>query len=122
MDVPATMTTPKMKLNEGETILLTQSGLRKSGWFGNRFGQLHITNQRVAFVKSIMRAGLISAAADKLGAKPMLSIPRDAVLSAHKAPFKKQMALVVSVAGKEEKFLIDEVGIDAAVEMLGQVD
>lgn len=108
MQVPGNMTTPRLRLGEGEAVLAQAEGMRKKGLFGNRFGALVVTNERVAFVKAIMKSGLVSAAANAAGARPMLSFSHDDLRSAVREPWKKQVALIV--AG--ERFIIEDAGID----------
>jgi hypothetical protein len=112
MKVPFNMTTPRLKLADGEEVIHVEEGMRKKGIFGSRFGELVVTNRRVAFVKSIMKAGLISAAANALGAKPIVSFDRTAITGMQKVPHKKLVALVVSDAAKSERFLIEPDAID----------
>jgi hypothetical protein len=118
MQVPFNMTTPRMKLDDGEEILLTVPGLRRKGIFGSRFGELHLTTKRLAFVKAIMKSGLISAAAGAKGARPMLELSRAAITGVEKVPHKKQVALVVTAGGVTEKFLLDAGAIDALLPAL----
>lgn len=120
MQVPGNMTTPRMKLAEGEEVERVQQGMRKKGIFGNRFGELYVTNQRVAFVKAIMKSGVISAAANKMGAKPMVAFERGAIVSAEKQQLKKMSALVVSDGSKTERFVIEEAVIDELLASLGK--
>ncbi len=115
MNIPGNMTTPKLRLEDGEEILLSVSGMRKKGLFGNRYGELHVTNQRVAFVKAIMKAGVISAAANKLGAKPMLAFARAEVTEAAKTNIKKMHVLQLSAGGTSENFWFDEAEVDELV-------
>ena len=111
MKVPFNMTTPKMKLEDGEQVIHVQEGLRKKGIFGNRFGELVVTNQRVAFVKAIMKAGIIGAAIKSMGAKPIISFPRTGI-TVEKVAHKKMFALVVSDSTQTERFLIEPEAID----------
>jgi|GEM_PF-2816902 len=115
MQVPGNMTTPRMKLDDGEEILETQQGLRKKGLFGNRFGELHVTNRRVAFVKAIMKSGVISAAANAKGAKPMVAFPLTAIQSVERVPAKKLVHLVIGDGSRTEKFTIDPEAVDGVI-------
>lgn len=115
MQLPANMTAPRMKLVDGEEVLQVHPGLRRKGIFGNRYGELYVTNRRVAFVKAIMKAGIISAAANKLGAKPMLEFDLAAITSAEKVPVKKQTALVIAKGGETEKFMMAPEAIDGVI-------
>jgi hypothetical protein len=117
MKVPFNMTTPRMKLADGEEVIQVQEGLRKKGIFGNRFGELYVTNQRVAFVKAIMKSGIISAAANKLGANPIISFPRTGI-TAEKLAQKKLMALVISDGTKSERFLLEPQAIELVLAAL----
>ncbi len=112
MKVPFNMTTPRMKLADGEQVIHREEGLRKKGLFGNRFGELYVTNRRVAFVKAIMKAGLISAAANKLGATPIIDIDRTSITNAEKVQHKKQVALVITAGDRTERFLIEPGAIE----------
>lgn len=118
MKVPFNMTTPKLRLGDGEEVLLVHEGLRKKGIFGNRFGELYITNHRVAFVKAIMKAGIIGVAVKSLGAKPIVELPRTNV-RVEKVAHKKLVALVVSSGEQSERFLLEAEAIDKVVGMLG---
>ena len=111
------MTTPKMKLADGEQVIHVQEGLRKKGLFGNRFGELVVTNQRVAFVKAIMKGGIIGAAIKSMGAKPIISFDRKGV-TVEKVAHKKLFALVVSDGTQSERFLIEPQAIDQVVQVL----
>jgi hypothetical protein len=118
MQVPFNMTTPRMKLADGEEVIQVQQGLRRKGIFGNRFGELYVTNQRVAFVKAIMKSGIISAAANKLGAKPMVAFERGAITGVEKVQLKKQTALVVTAGGQSEKFVMAPEAIDGLMAVI----
>lgn len=114
MQVPGNMTTPRLRLSDGEEELARSEGMRKKGWFGNRFGALIVTSHRVVFVKAIMKAGLVSAAANAAGAKPMLEFSHAALRSAEREPWKKQTALVLD----GERFIVEEAAIDALITAL----
>ena len=116
--VPGNMTTPPMKLGDGEVVVTTQPVLRRKGIFGNRYGELYLTNQRLAFVKAIMKSGVISALAHKAGAKPMVAFDVATITSVEKVPMKKQVALVVTASGTTEKFVIAEPALDELVRLL----
>lgn len=111
MQIPGTMTAPRPRLDDGEAIELSAGGLRKKGWFGNLFGELHVTSRRVIFVKAIMRSGLISAAANARGAAPKLAFDR-AGLVATREPWKKQHALVLTAGDTREMFVLAEADIE----------
>jgi hypothetical protein len=117
MKVPFNMTTPKLRLADGEDVLHVQEGLRKKGIFGSRFGELYITNRRVAFVKAIMKAGLVSAVIKSLGAKPIIEFERTSV-RVEKVAHKKLFALVVSSGDRSERFLIEPHAIDPILAIL----
>ena len=117
MKVPFNMTTPKMKLHDGEQVLHVQEGMRKKGIFGNRFGELYITTHRVAFVKAIMKAGLLGAAIKAMGAKPILEFDRTK-LRAEKVAHKKMVALVITAGEISERFLVEPHAIDAVLALL----
>ncbi len=111
MPIPGNMMSPRMKLEDGEQVIHTVEGMRKKGIFGNRFGTLYLTDRRVAFVKAIMKSGLISMAMNAKGVKPMLQWPRDAVAT-DKVHTKKQLALLVTAGEKTEQFWMSEQEID----------
>lgn len=121
MQMPANMKAPKMKLADGEEIVSTTSCLRKKGIFGNRFGDLHVTNQRVAFVKAIPK-GAINAAIGLKGAKPMLAWTFDEISAATKEkPKKMPFLLIDSGQPKPERFMIaDEAAVDGLIELISQ--
>lgn len=113
MQIPGNMTAAKLKLLDGEEVVQELQGMRKKGIFGNRFGMLYLTNQRLAFVKAIMKAGLVSAALNAKGAKPMLAFSREQLRgNVEKIQLKKLIALQVTHGGKTERFVCDEAGID----------
>lgn len=118
MEIPATMSAPRAKLDEGESILHTVEGLRKKGIFGNRFGALHVTERRVVFIKAVMN-GLGTAIMNAKGAKPMLAFSRDGIQRAEKVAVKKQHALELSDGKTTERFLIKEADIDNVLKVLG---
>jgi hypothetical protein len=111
MQIPFNMAAPRMKLADGEQVIQSHPGLRRKGIFGNRYGELHVTNQRVAFVKAVMK-GIVAAAASKLGVKPMLEFERSAITSAEKVPVKKQFALVITAGAQSEKIIMAPEAID----------
>lgn len=111
MQMPFNMIAPRMKLADGEEVLQSHPGLRRKGIFGNRYGELHVTNQRVAFVKAIMK-GIVGAAVNKLGVKPMLEFPRGSITGAEKVQLKKQTALVITAGGQSEKIVMAPEAID----------
>ena len=111
------MSTPQIKLGYGEEVVQTFGTLRRKGVFGNRYGELHVTNQRVAFVKAVMQ-GLAAVAIGKLGVKPSIVFDRSSIQSIQKMPVKKQFALEISDGKKTERFLVDEVEADAALVLL----
>jgi hypothetical protein len=117
MELPFNMMTPQMKLDEGEVVEATYPGLRRKGIFGNRYGELVITNQRIAFVKAIMKSGVISAAANKLGAKPMLAFPR-AQLQAERVQLKKLVAVQLTSGATVEKIVIADAAVTAVLAAL----
>lgn len=113
MDIPFNMTTPRLKLADGEQILESYPGMRRKGIFGNRYGILHLTNRRLAFVKAIMKSGPISAAMNAKGVKPMLEFDLSVLGTMEKVATKKQLALVIAINGKTETFTMTEERIDA---------
>lgn len=118
MKVPGNMTTPNLKLGYGEEIVQSFGTLRRKGLFGNRYGELHVTNQRVAFVNAVMR-GLAAAAISRWGVKPSIAFDRGAIRSIDKVSVKKQFAIVISDGQKTERFLVDEAAADAALAWFG---
>jgi len=115
MDIPFNMTAPRPKLDDGEALVATVPGLRKKGIFGNRYGELHLTDRRLVFVKAVMKG--LGAALTAGGAKPMLAFDL-ASISAEKVPKKKLFALVVTGGGATETFLIAEKSLDDILAML----
>ena len=99
------MTTPPLRLDEGEQVLITAQALRKKGIFGNRFGEIYVTDKRVAFVKAIMRSGVISAAVKARGAKPILEMSRTSI-AVGTEPAKKMTLLTVTDGQSEGRFLL----------------
>lgn len=115
MDIPYNMTAPRPKLDEGETLVASVPGLRKKGIFGNRYGELHLTDRRLVFVKAVMKG--VGSVLTAGGAKPMLAFDR-ASLTAAKVPKKKLFALEVTSGGATETFLIAEKSLDDLLAML----
>lgn len=116
MQVPANMTTPNLKLGYGEEIVQTFGTLRRKGLFGNLYGELHVTNQRVVFVKALM-SGLAATAVSKFGVKPTVSFDRSTIQAVDKVAAKKRVALVIRDGQKAERFLIEDAEADALVAM-----
>lgn len=114
MKIPANLTTPRIKLGYGEEVVHAFGTLRRKGIFGNRYGELYVTNQRVAFVKAVMD-GLAASAISKFGVKPSIVFDRSAIKSMDKVPHKKQIAIVIADGQKTERFLVDEADADAAL-------
>jgi hypothetical protein len=121
MQVPANMTTPKLKLGYGEEVAHTFSTLRRKGLFGNLYGELHITNQRIAFVKAVM-SGIAAAAVSRFGVKPAIGFDRSTIRSIDKLVVRKRIALVISDGQKTERFLVDEAEADAVIAMFAPRD
>lgn len=116
MDLPFNMTAPRAKLEDGEEIVLSAPGLRRKGWFGNRFGELHLTDRRVVFVKAIMK-GPVAAVVGAKGARPMLAFDRKGV-TAEKVALKKQTALQLTGGGVTEKIVMAEAKVDEVLAQL----
>ena len=116
MELPFNMTAPRPKLDDGETIVCSAPGLRRKGIFGNRYGELHVTDRRVVFVKAIMK-GVIAAAVNAKGAAPMLTFDRKAV-TGEKVAVKKQHALVLTAGGVSERIMLAEAAIDQILGLL----
>lgn len=112
MKIPVNLTTPTIRLGYGEEIVQTFGTLRRKGIFGNRYGELHVTNQRIAFVKAVM-SGI--AAASPFGTKPTIVFERGAIRKIEKVPARKQVALLITDARKTERFVVDEAEADAAI-------
>jgi hypothetical protein len=119
MNVPPNMTTPRMKLQEGEEIELKLGGMRLKWVILNRYGELVITNKRVGFVKAIMKSGIISGIANKMGATPMVCFDRTENLKASKLEEKKKLELVLTDGAKTERFWVTEEDMDKVVAALG---
>jgi hypothetical protein len=114
MKLPANLTTPRIKLGYGEEVVHAFGTLRRKGIFGNRYGELYVTNQRVAFVKSVMD-GVAAAAINKFGVKPTIVFERSTITSIDKVAHKKQVAIVIADGKKTERFLVDAADADAAI-------
>ncbi len=114
MKIPANLTTPRIKLGYGEEVVHAFGTLRRKGIFGNRYGELYVTNQRVAFVKAVMD-GLAASAISKFGVKPSIVFERSSIKSMDKVPHKKQIAIVIADGKRTERFLVDEADADAAL-------
>ena len=117
MKIPFNMTTPNIKLGYGEEIVQTFGTLRRKGIFGNRYGELHVTNQRVAFVKAVMQ-GLAATAISQFGVKPAIMFDRGKIRSINKVPVRKQVALEISDGTRTERFVVDESEADTALALL----
>jgi len=115
--VPFNMTTPHIKLGYGEEIVQTFGTLRRKGIFGNRYGELHVTNQRVTFVKAVMQ-GVAVATISQFGVKPAIVFERGKIQSIAKVPVRKQFALEINDGKKTERFVVDEVDADTALVLL----
>lgn len=118
MKTPGTMTSPRLRLDQSEEILQETQGMRKKGVLGNRYGTLVVTNKRIAFVKAIMKSGLVSGLVNSRGAKPMLSFDRAQTITVERAAIKKLEAIVISDETKSERFLVDSVEIDRLISLL----
>jgi hypothetical protein len=116
VQIPINLTTPRIKLGYGEEIVHTFGVLRRKGLFGNRYGELHVTNQRIAFVKAVMQ-GLAGAA--PFGVKPAIVFERHTIQSIGKVALRRQFAIEISDGRKTERFLVEEAEADAAMAMLG---
>jgi len=114
MKIPTNLSAPRIKLGYGEEVVQTFGTLRRKGIFGNRYGELHVTNQRVAFVKAVM-GGLAATAISKFGVKPTIVFDRHAIKSIEKVPHNKQVAIVIADGKKTERFLVDAADADAAL-------
>jgi hypothetical protein len=115
--LPFNMTTPNIKLGYGEEIVQTFGTLRRKGIFGNRYGELHVTNQRVAFVRAVMQ-GLAATAISQFGVKPAIVFERGKIQSINKVPVRKQVALEISDGNRTERFVVDESEADTALALL----
>jgi hypothetical protein len=112
--IPANLTAPSIRLGYGEEIVQTFGTLRRKGIFGNRYGELHVTNQRIAFVKAVM-SGIAATAVSPFGTKPTIVFERGAIRKIEKVPARKQVALMITDARKTERFVVDEAEADAAI-------
>ena len=99
--LPFNMTTPRMKLADGEELQSSFPGLRRKGIFGNRFGELVITNQRVSFVKAIMKSGLSARRPTSSAPGRCSKFPRTEV-TAEQVQLKKQVAVQLSSGARSE--------------------
>lgn len=118
MQIPFNMTVPRLKLNEGEQLVVQFPLMRKKGIFGNRFGELVFTNQRVVFVKAIMK-GVVAMAVNAKGANPMLTFERSG-LRADKLAAKKTHLLQLTSGVQIEKFMASDEQIAGVLTQLGQ--
>lgn len=121
MQVPYNMTTPPMKLDADEEIFAKVEAFRKKGIFGNRYGELYLTNKRVAFVKAIMKTGLISAVISAKGAKPMLEFARASGTNVTKGAWKKFATIEVTDGTKSERFALTDELADVVMRKLSAV-
>jgi hypothetical protein len=115
--IPTNLTAPQIRLGYGEEIVQSFGTLRRKGIFGNRYGELHVTNQRVAFVKAVM-SGIAATAVSQFGVKPEITFDRSAIRKIEKLPARKQVALAISDARRTERFLVDEAEADAAIALV----
>lgn len=106
MQVPANMTVPPLRLAEGERVIGLARGLRKRGLFGNRYGALVVTNTRVAFVKAVVKAGILTAMLATRGVGPMFAFDRKAV-RAERSAWRALPILVLSDGARSERFVLD---------------
>lgn len=114
MKIPANLTTPRIKLGYGEEVVHAFGTLRRKGIFGNRYGELYVTNQRVAFVRAVMD-GIAASAISKFGVKPTIVFERSTITSMEKVAHKKQVAIVIADGKKTEKFLVDASEADGVI-------
>jgi hypothetical protein len=118
VQIPINLTTPRIKLGYGEEIVHTFGTLRRKGLFGGRhYGELHVTNQRIAFVDAVMQ-GIAAAALSPYGVKPTIVFERRTV-QVNKVALKKRFAIEITDGRKTERFLVEEAEADAAMALLG---
>jgi hypothetical protein len=118
MRIPGNMTAPKLRVEDGEQVIQSAECFRKTKFlFGSLYGELHVTNQRVVFVKAVM-GGLVAKVAFLNGAKPKIAFDRAAITSVATESYKNTTALVVSDGVRSEKFLIEQPGLDAVMRQL----
>ena len=77
-----------------------------------------MTNKRVGFVKAIMKSGIISGIAKKLGAKPVFSFELSAIKSIERDTSRKIPRLVISDGARTEEFWVVEAGMDKLIAAL----
>ncbi len=118
VQIPLNMITPRIKLGYGEEIVTSFGTLRRKGLFGNRYGELHVTNQRIAFVKAVLD-GVVAATLSPFGVKPAIVFERHTIRSIDKVALRKQFAIEISDGRKTERFLVEEAEADAAMALLG---
>lgn len=116
--IPYNMTTQDLRLEEGEEVLRADEVLRVKGITGNRYGKLFVTNQRVAFVKSVMKMGLIGKLIYKKTAKPAFTLDRETTKAEKREA--KVGRLLLKDDNREEKFSIQDEGLEALLAMFPQ--
>jgi hypothetical protein len=117
VQIPINLTTPRIKLGYGEEIVHTFGTLRRKGLFGNRYGELHVTNQRIAFVHAVMQ-GIAAAAISPFGVKPTIVFERRTI-QINKVALRRQFAIQITDGRKTERFLVEEAEADTAMALLG---
>ena len=90
-----------LRLRDSEQVV-TVHGAHRKRLFGSRFGELYITNQRVAWLA---------------GATPTVEFDR-ATVRAEKVPHKRTFILVLTAGRIVERFELETQHIDAIVALL----
>jgi hypothetical protein len=116
MQIPAKLSTPQIKLGYGEEVLQTFATLRRK-LFASRYGELHLTNQRVAFVTAVAE-GVAAAGVSRWGVKPAIVFERGSIRSIGKVVVKRGVALEITDHRKTERFVVDETEAETAIALL----
>ena len=119
IQLPTRLRSPKIKLGYAERIVHTFGSRRKKGLFGNRYGELHITNQRVAFVRALTHAHATSRQISPYGVKPMLAFDNSSITAIEiGTPTRRGVIVQIEIhdGRRIERFVIDERDADTVVE------
>jgi hypothetical protein len=114
MQIPARLATPQIKLGYGEQVLRSLTSRRKKV-FASRYGELHLTNQRIAFVAAVASTDGVSP----WGVKPSIVFDRSAIRSVDKVAMKRGVAIEIRDHRKTERFVVeDEAEVDTVIALL----
>lgn len=109
------MAIPPLKLSDSEQGRLEVLCLRRKGIFGNRYGSLVITNQRIAFVKAVMQG--VGAMLTRNGVNAMLTFDPAKTTGTHEQKGKRHI-LVLSHDGVSERFVMLPEEVDKVLAQL----